>query len=91
MEANFYWSGDGGSIAKGFLILWIVHRRNNVSVDFHRVLHGIYLLGAVHDRSGLNHEDIGDFLSTPSNSERLVRLLGVLDDLVQLGLELRNG
>ena len=89
MQANFYGSGD--SIAKGFPILWIVRGRNNVSKDFNRVLHGTDPLGAVQDGSGLNHEDFGNCFSSPSNSERLLCLLGALDDLVEFGLELRNG
>ncbi len=91
MRANFYWSGDSDSVAKGFPILWIVRGRNNVSGDLHRVLQRTDPLRAVHDGSGLKHEDFGDCLSSPSNSEGLLHLLGALDDLVEFSLELING
>jgi hypothetical protein len=90
-ERIVYWSGDGGSIAKGFPIVGINRRRNNVAKDFNRAPHRTDQLGAIHDGSGLKHKDFGYCLSSPSNTERLLRLLGALDDSVQLGLELRNG
>ena len=90
--ANSYCgSAEGNSIAKSFPIVRIDRRRNNVAKDFNRAPHRTDQLGAVHYGNGLKHKDFGDCLSSPSDSERSLRLLGALDDFVELAFELGNG